>query len=127
MAKGDAGPSVTFQPAATKRASEIIYEQVREMIVKGKLKPGDRLPNERAMMEMFQRSRPTVREALRMLERSGYIRTSAGSNGAVVTEPGGNNNMQMTMQGCAAGREYQPCRYARVPHYQRGGSRDMGV
>lgn len=98
MAKGDAGSSVTFQPAATKRASEIIYEQVREMIVKGRLKPGDRLPNERAMMEMFQRSRPTVREALRMLERSGYIRTSAGSNGAVVTEPGGNNNMQMTMQ-----------------------------
>lgn len=91
------GATVTFQPAATKRASEIIFEQVREMIVSGKLKPGDRLPNERSMMEMFQRSRPTVREALRMLERDGYIRTSAGSNGAVITEPGG-KNMQFTMQ-----------------------------
>ena len=79
--------SVTFQPAVTKRASEIIFDQIREMIIRRELKPGDRLPSERNMMEMFQRSRPTIREALRMLERGGYIRIIAGSNGAVVLEP----------------------------------------
>ena len=79
--------SVTFQPAVTKRASEIIFDQVRDMILRRELKPGDRLPSERNMMEMFQRSRPTIREALRMLERGGYIRIIAGSNGAVVMEP----------------------------------------
>lgn len=79
--------SVTFQPAMTKRASEIIFDQVRDMILRRELKPGDRLPSERNMMEMFQRSRPTIREALRMLERGGYIRIIAGSNGAVVLEP----------------------------------------
>lgn len=79
--------SVTFQPAVTKRASEIIFDQVRDMILRRELKPGDRLPSERNMMEMFQRSRPTIREALRMLERGGYIRIIAGSNGAVVLEP----------------------------------------
>ena len=76
-----------FHPVETKRASEAIFEQVKNLIMRGDLKPGDRLPSERNMMELFHRSRPTVREALRMLERSGYIRTIPGSNGAVVLKP----------------------------------------
>ena len=81
--------SALFRPVETKRASEVIFEQVLELIRRGELKPGDRLPSEKNMMEMFQRSRPTVREALRMLERAGYIRTSGGSAGAVVLPPDG--------------------------------------
>lgn len=76
-----------FHPVETKRASEAIFEQVKSLIMRGELKPDDRLPSERNMMELFHRSRPTVREALRMLERSGYIRTIPGSNGAVVLKP----------------------------------------
>lgn len=80
-----------FHPIKTVRASEAIYEQIKDKIVSGEIKPGERLPSERNMMEIFQRSRPTIREALRMLERSGYIRTIPGSNGAVVTLPSGKN------------------------------------
>ncbi len=76
-----------FRPVQTKRASEAIFEQIRDLIVAEQLKPGDRLPSERHMIEMFQRSRPTIREALRMLERAGYIRTITGSSGAVVLPP----------------------------------------
>ena len=79
-------PSSTFHPVRTKRASEMIYEQIREQITRRELKPGDRLPGEREMMQQFQRSRPTVREALRMLERNGYIRTIPGSGGSVIQE-----------------------------------------
>lgn len=86
-----------FRPVVTKRACEAIYEQVKDLIGKGELKPGDRLPSERQMMDMFQRSRPTIREALRMLERSGYIRTIPGSNGAVVLEPN-SKNVEQTME-----------------------------
>ncbi|MEG1924284.1 MAG: FadR/GntR family transcriptional regulator [Ruthenibacterium sp.] len=86
-----------FKPVVTKRASEAIYEQVKGLIISGELKAGGRLPSERNMMEMFQRSRPTIREALRMLERSGYIRTIAGSNGAIIMEPN-NKNVQQTME-----------------------------
>lgn len=86
-----------FHPVLTKRACEEIYEQIRELIVKGELRPGDRLPSERNMIEMFERSRPTIREALRMLERSGYIRTIAGSNGAIVMEPN-SKNVEQTME-----------------------------
>ncbi len=76
-----------FRPVQTKRASEAIFEQIRDLIIAEELKPGDRLPSERNMIEMFQRSRPTIREALRMLERAGYIRTITGSSGAVVLPP----------------------------------------
>ena len=78
---------IELTPVPTQKASEAICKQISDMILSGELKPGDRLPSERALMEMLQRSRPTIREALRMLENSGLIRTIPGSNGAIVTEP----------------------------------------
>lgn len=78
---------LVLSPVDSKRVPEVIYEKLRYMIVSGQLKPGDRLPSERRMMEMLQRSRPTIREALRMLERAGLIRTVQGSGGAIVCEP----------------------------------------
>lgn len=75
-----------LQPVVPQRASELIYTQIRDMIIQGKLNPGDRLPSERTMMEQLHRSRPTVREALRMLERDGFIRIVPGSQGAIVQE-----------------------------------------
>ena len=65
------GEANLFRPVETKRASEAIFDQIKDLIMRGKLRPGDRLPSERSMIEMFQRSRPTIREALRMLERAG--------------------------------------------------------
>ena len=69
---------ILLQPVQTKRASEEIYEQIRQLILDGEIQPGERLPSERSMMEMMHRSRPTIREAMRMLEREGYIQTVAG-------------------------------------------------
>ena len=86
MDKDTASPLSMLRPVETQRASEAIYEQIKELIVSGQLNPGDRLPSERNMMDMLQRSRPTIREALRMLERSGFIRTVPGTNGAIVQE-----------------------------------------
>lgn len=79
--------SINLSPVPTQKASEAIYQQISDMIMSGQLAPGDRLPSERAMMDQLQRSRPTIREALRMLERAGLIKTIPGSNGAIVTEP----------------------------------------
>lgn len=70
----------------SKRASDDIYEQLRELITSGALKPGDHLPSERAMMAQLQRSRPTIREALKRLEQGGYISSTQGAAGAVVQE-----------------------------------------
>ena len=77
---------IDWQPIEGKRASEAIYEQLRRQITSGRLKPGDRLPSERAMMQQLGRSRPTIREALRMLEQGGYVSSTHGASGAVVQE-----------------------------------------
>lgn len=76
--------ALLLHPVEIQRASEAIYEQIKTLIVQGQLKPGDRLPSERSLMEVMGRSRPTVREALRMLEREGLIRTIPGGSGAVI-------------------------------------------
>ncbi len=76
-----------LRPVETQRASAAIYEQIKNLILQGQLKPGDRLPSERSLMEVMGRSRPTIREALRMLERDGFIHTVPGGSGAVVQQP----------------------------------------
>lgn len=86
--------SVTLKPVETKKASEEIYEQIRQLIIEGAILPGQRLPSERKMMEQMQRSRATIREALRLLEREGYIRTQPGSSGAIVQKPNVDNAVQ---------------------------------
>ena len=80
--------AAALRPVRTQKASEAIYEQIKGLILSGELRPGDRLPSERSMMESMQRSRPTIREALRMLEHAGLIRTLHGAGGAVVCAPG---------------------------------------
>lgn len=79
--------TLVLSPVSTQRASEAICEQIRNLILSGELKPGDRLPSERAMMDMLGRSRPTIREALRMLENDELVRIIPGSGGAIVMQP----------------------------------------
>lgn len=77
------------QPGAVqgkKRAAEEIYEILRQRILSGELTPGDRLPSERTLMVELQRSRPTIREALKRLEQGGYITSTQGTSGAVVCQ-----------------------------------------
>lgn len=74
-----------FTTAKTYRASQEIARQIQSAIISGQLEPGDKLPSERELVDIFGRSRPTVREALRILEKSGLIKIISGL-GAVVCE-----------------------------------------
>jgi len=62
-----------------KRITEEIVSQIRNHIAKGKLKAGDRLPSEREMAHQLGVSRPTVREALQVLEHTGFVEILQGS------------------------------------------------
>lgn len=70
-----------FKPVTPKRASDSISNQIKELIYSGALKPEDRLPSERELAVTFQTGRMTVREALRMLEESGFISVKQGADG----------------------------------------------
>ncbi|MGW3622891.1 FadR/GntR family transcriptional regulator [Streptomyces sp. NPDC000880] len=63
------------------RAYEVIVDQVENAIYTGRLTPGDRLPSERELMGQFGVSRATVREALRVLEAGGMIRSRRADPG----------------------------------------------
>lgn len=77
-----------FRPVRPVRAYEAIVHQVEEAIYRGDLQPGQRLPSEKELMRQFEVSRSTIREALRVLENAGFIKTHHGSpnGGATVQE-----------------------------------------
>ncbi|HEY3686847.1 MAG TPA: GntR family transcriptional regulator [Streptosporangiaceae bacterium] len=88
MEASDAENRPMFRPARPKRAVDQIVAQVEGLLRDGKLRPGDRLPSERALAEQFAVSRNTVREALRILEFNGMLMLKRGSTGgAFVTHP----------------------------------------
>jgi len=62
-----------------KRITEEIVTQIRDHIAQGELQAGDRLPSEREMAQQLGVSRPTVREALQVLEHTGFVEILQGS------------------------------------------------
>jgi GntR family transcriptional regulator, transcriptional repressor for pyruvate dehydrogenase complex len=77
-----------FEAIAPARAVDEIAAQVRELIVSGKLKPGDRLPSERDLASRLQVSRNTLREAIRALEHVGMLEMRKGATGGAFVLPG---------------------------------------
>jgi DNA-binding FadR family transcriptional regulator len=69
---------VGFEQVRPVRLYERIVEQVEEAVARGELKPGQRLPSERELVAQFGTSRATVREALRVLESNGLVRSRPG-------------------------------------------------
>ncbi len=67
-----------FKPIRPKKISEEIVEQIRNLISEGQLKPGDRVPSERELASLLGVSRPSVREAIMVLEAMGLVESRQG-------------------------------------------------
>ena len=79
-----------YEPIHTPRAFEEVTAQLRQRVIHGHLKPGDRLPAERDLALKLGVSRNTVREALRGLEMAGVLRLQKGAQGgAFLVAPDG--------------------------------------
>ncbi len=76
---------IPFQPVKTEKISERIARQIKDTILNGAMKSGDRLPPERELVGRFQASRISIREALKNLEASGLLTIKPGS-GVFVSE-----------------------------------------
>jgi DNA-binding FadR family transcriptional regulator len=71
-----------------RKAYEQVADQLRELIVRGELARGERLPTETVLAAEFGVSRATVREALRLLAAQNLVRTVKGpAGGSYVTLP----------------------------------------
>jgi DNA-binding FadR family transcriptional regulator len=68
-------------PVRAPKTAELVASQLRRQIVRGDLKEGDALPPESALMAQFGVSRPTLREAFRVLESEALISVRRGARG----------------------------------------------
>jgi DNA-binding FadR family transcriptional regulator len=76
--KNDSGP------LNGKRAFEEVSTRIKKWIIQGVFKPGDKLPSETDLARQFKVGRQTVREALRLLELSGFLTVRKGARGGSV-------------------------------------------
>lgn len=72
---------LAFTPAQAGRASEDVALQIEAAITSGRIKPGEHLPSERELQNVFHTGRGVVREALRMLKQKGLIEIRKGAKG----------------------------------------------
>lgn len=64
-----------------RKRSDLLVEDIKRRIVTGEYRPGDRLPRERDLAEMFGVSKFTIRETLKSLEVQGLVKIVTGPNG----------------------------------------------
>jgi GntR family transcriptional repressor for pyruvate dehydrogenase complex len=87
-----------IQPRPERRLKrpDDICERIKDLIVEKRLMPGDRLPSERELIDLFHASKSTIREALKALETQGLIRSRTGPGGGTfVAALGGSHAMEL--------------------------------
>jgi DNA-binding FadR family transcriptional regulator len=70
------------------KTAEVLASRIRKRIIRGELKHGDKLPAEAVLIAEFEVSRPTLREAMRILEWEGLISVSRGARGGARVNAG---------------------------------------
>lgn len=78
-----------FQKVQPEKLSTSVVRQIEQLILRGVLRPGERLPSERELSDRLGVSRPSLREAVSELQDNGLLETRAGA-GIFVAEVMGN-------------------------------------
>ena len=72
-----------FEPVRTRRTFEEAAEQIAHKVRTGELRVGDKLPGERTLAVQMEISRPTLREAVRILVEAGLLEVRRGPGGGM--------------------------------------------
>lgn len=92
---------MTDQP----RAWRLVLDHLERELTEGRLGPGDRLPGERDLAAALGVGRSSVREAVRVLDVMGVVRTATGSGPAagaiIVARPSGGMSTMLRLQTAA--------------------------
>jgi GntR family transcriptional repressor for pyruvate dehydrogenase complex len=78
-----AGLESAFGPVATRRTFEEAVEQIAVKVKSGDLHVGERLPSERELAAQMRISRPTLREAVKVLGEAGVLEVRRGQSGGI--------------------------------------------
>lgn len=80
-----------LSPVKITKVYEMVMEQIKDIVKKGELKSGDKLPSERELSEKLEVSRASIREALKALQILGLIETKHGDGNFI------NNNFENSL------------------------------
>jgi DNA-binding FadR family transcriptional regulator len=76
----------TGVPPVVPRMADLVASQLRRRIIDRDLRDGDELPREADLLEEFSVSRPSLREAVRILETEGLLRIRRGKRGGAIVQ-----------------------------------------
>jgi GntR family transcriptional repressor for pyruvate dehydrogenase complex len=76
-------PLLDIEPIRATRTFEAAIENLTEAVERSGLRAGDRLPGEHELAARLGISRPTLRQAIRVLELSGVVDVRRGKNGGI--------------------------------------------
>lgn len=68
-----------FEPVHSEKLSSAVVRQIEQLILRGILRPGDRLPSERELAERMGVSRPSLRDAIADLQDRGLLDSRPGA------------------------------------------------
>ncbi len=83
--------TLNLKPVKPKRIADLVLEQIRDLIYKGEIKPGEQIMPERELAELLGVSRPTIREAIQRLVSMGLLEQRQGQ-GTFVASPASESN-----------------------------------
>lgn len=92
-----------FEKVTPEKLSHSVVRQIEQLILRGVLRPGERLPSERELSERLGVSRPSLREAVADLQEKGLLNSRA-SAGIYVSE-GLNSVFPQPLVGLLAGHD----------------------
>jgi GntR family transcriptional repressor for pyruvate dehydrogenase complex len=75
-----------IQPVRRLKVADSVAAQLEQLITRGDIKPGEKLPPERVLAEQFGVGRSSMREAIRVVEANGMLRTDHGRGVFVVSD-----------------------------------------
>jgi len=91
-------PDPFYQPVRIRRGFEAVCDRIREQLMSGALKPGDRLPGERELADRYGIGRTAARDALRSLEVSGVVEARKGIHGGFYIRNAASSGLTQTVQ-----------------------------
>jgi GntR family transcriptional regulator, transcriptional repressor for pyruvate dehydrogenase complex len=79
--RAGAGIELARQSIKQPKRADLVAEEIKRLITEKDLKPGDKLPREVELQQLFTVSKSTIREALKSLEVQGLIKVTTGPSG----------------------------------------------
>lgn len=83
-----------LKPIKPKRIADQVFDQLHDLILRDRFKPGEKIMTERELAEAFQVSRTSVRDAINKLVVMGMLEQRQGQ-GTFVSRPGGKTHAYM--------------------------------